>query len=163
MRQGVKILAGWSACVSLIFCKFLVSASRIVLGELRPLTTPPPPPSMGLVYLRPQDKFPPRYKTLHSNICLQSLEFCFTENKVSAHTSSTVFRTSVHTLISFRFKTRAFHCMKKSSAIWKHIFTFTLSMARNVSWDSVTKFKPLVLCTHFHIFSNDHSGTTQYT
>lgn len=97
------------------------------------------PFGMGLVYsyLRPQDKFPRSYKTLNSNICLQSLEFCFTENEVSAYTSSTVFRTSVHTLTSFLLKTRAFNCMKKFSAIWKYITAFKLSIGRNVSLDSV--------------------------
>ena len=41
MGQGVAyLLAGLSTCLSLIFCKFLVGASRFVRGVCHPLATP---------------------------------------------------------------------------------------------------------------------------
>jgi hypothetical protein len=41
MRQGVaRFLAGWSACLSLIFCKFLVDPSTFVVAEFHPVTSP---------------------------------------------------------------------------------------------------------------------------
>jgi len=41
MRQDVAhFLAGWSACLSLIFGKFLVDSSTFVVAELHPVTSP---------------------------------------------------------------------------------------------------------------------------
>lgn len=131
------------------------------MGELSPLT-----PSL-LWALYPYDLRANLHlatRSISSNICLQLLEICLTVKKVSAHTSSTVYRRPVHTLTSFIFKTRVVHCKKKIfTKIWKYIIAFILSKARNVSWTSVTKFKTHVLCIYFHISSNEHSGATQYT
>lgn len=33
-------LAGWSACLSLIFCKFLVRAARFIVGAVHPIAPP---------------------------------------------------------------------------------------------------------------------------
>ena len=42
MRQGVAhFLVDWSACLSLIFCKFLVDPSTFVVAEFHPVTSPP--------------------------------------------------------------------------------------------------------------------------
>ena len=38
-----RALACWSACLSSIFCRFLVGASRFVVCSLCPLASPPPP------------------------------------------------------------------------------------------------------------------------
>jgi hypothetical protein len=120
--------------------------------------------AIGPVYLRSQGKFPPRNKTIISNICLQLLEVCLTVKKVSAHPSSTVFsQICSHLLTSFIFKTRVVHCFKKITVIWKYMIAFTISKAKNVSSTSVTKFKTHVLCIYFRISSNEHSGATQYT
>ena len=84
---------------------------QIFKGLIAPTDTPL---AMGLVSLRSPGKFASRYKTINSNICLQLLEVCLTVKNVSAHTSSTVFRRSVHTLTSFIFWTRVVHCTEKT-------------------------------------------------
>ena len=52
MRQGViRLLAGWLACLCLIFCKLPLGASRLVAGTLHTLAPLPPPVIAGLLIM----------------------------------------------------------------------------------------------------------------
>jgi len=77
--------------------------------------------------------------------------------KVNAHTSSTV-----HTLTSFLFKTRAHRCIQRNLRNMKiHYCIYTFESQENIL--SQCKFDIHVLSIYFHISSNEHSGSTQYT